>query len=423
MSPTSDHLRRIAEQDRHLRAFVCVGTSAGPADDSPDAVALGVKDIFEVAGLPTGLGTVAVPARQATSTASAVTALQRWRAVVVGKTVTSEFAYYGANMTRNPWNPDRSPGGSSTGSAAAVAAGQVPLAIGSQTNGSVIRPASYCGVVGVKPSYGTIPVDGVFPFAPTFDTVGSFARSVELAGAAADVMAGGQLGYQEMAGPKPLDLRGLRIGVVRTSDWPMVSQPMGDLLTATADLLSHQGAKVDEVTTALCGAEALALYKTIFEFEGSRSLGLLGLRRLDLLGDRTAEFVREAARVGADEYESALRRRSEVVTELDAQLAELDAVITVPAADEAPFAGDNGDPRFCTRWSLAGVPAVCLPAGLGPNGLPMGVQLVGSRRSDAALLRLAAGVEELLGFADHYGLLDAPHPDDPEGEAPHRGDH
>ncbi|MDT7728843.1 MAG: hypothetical protein QOI21_5419 [Actinomycetota bacterium] len=407
MSAIDNHLLRVADQDRRFRAFACVGTSAGLADDSSAAIPLGVKDIFDVAGLPTTLGTVALPARQATRTATAVTALQQWRAVVVGKTVTSEFAYYGANMTRNPWNLDRSPGGSSTGSAAAVAAGQVPLAIGTQTNGSVIRPASYCGVVGVKPSYGTVPVDGVFAFAPTFDTVGSFARSVRLAGVAADVMAGGRLGYQEVAARTPPDLRGLRLGVVRTSDWSEVSEPMRGSLTGTADLLAGQGAKIEELITPLCGQEALALHKTISEFEGSASLRRLGLQRLDLLGDRMAEFVREAAMISAEDYESALRRRDELVIELESQLAGLDAVITVPAADEAPLAGDTGDPRFCTRWSLAGVPAVCLPAGLGPNGLPMGIQLVGSRGSDAALLRLAAGVEDLLAFADHYERLDA----------------
>jgi Asp-tRNA(Asn)/Glu-tRNA(Gln) amidotransferase A subunit family amidase len=405
--PLSDHLRRVAEQDLRFRAFACVGTSEGLADDSPDPIPLGVKDLFDVAGLPTTLGTVALPARMATRTAPAVTALQQWRAVVVGKTVTSEFAYYGANVTRNPWNLDRSPGGSSTGSAAAVAAGEVPLAIGTQTNGSVIRPASFCGVVGVKPSYGTIPSDGMFVFAPSFDTVGSFARSVQLAGVAADVMAGGQLGYQEIAAHAPPDVRGVRLGVVRTGDWSRVTEPMRGLLTGIVDLLADQGANIEDVVTPLCGEEALVLHKTISEFEGSQSLRRLGLRRLDLLGDRMAEFVRDAALVSAEEHESALRRRSELVAQLDAQFAELDAVITVPAAGEAPLAGDNGDPRFCTRWSLAGVPAVCLPAGFGPNGLPMGIQLVGSRRSDAALLQLAAAVEELLGFPDHYGPLDA----------------
>jgi Asp-tRNA(Asn)/Glu-tRNA(Gln) amidotransferase A subunit family amidase len=288
-----------------------------------------------------------------------------------------------------------------------VAAGQVPLAIGTQTNGSVIRPASYCGVVGVKPSHGTIPVDGVFAFAPTFDTVGSFARSVRLAGVAADVMTGGLLGYREVAARTPPDLRGLRLGVVRTGDWSMASEPMRGLLTGTADLLAGQGTKIEEVVTPLCGEEALALHKTISAFEGSASLRRWGLQRLDLLGDRVAEFVREAAMVSAEEYESALRRREELVIQLDSQLAELDAVITLPATDEAPLAGDTGDPRFCTRWSLAGVPAVCLPAALGPNGLPMGIQLVGSRGADGALLRLAAGVEDLLGFAEHYQRLDA----------------
>jgi amidase len=247
----------------------------------------------------------------------------------------------------------------------------------------------------------------MFIFAPSFDTVGSFARSVQLAGVAADVMAGGQLGYREIAADAPPDVRGVRLGVVRTGDWSRVTEPMRGLLTSIVDLLADQGAKIEEVVTPLCGEEALVLHKTISEFEGSQSLRRLGLRRLDLLGDRMAEFVRDAALVSAEEHESALRRRGELSAQLDAQLSQLDAVITLPAAGEAPLAGDNGDPRFCTRWSLAGVPAVCLPAGFGPNGLPMGIQLVGSRQSDAALLRLAAGVEELLGFSDHYGRLDA----------------
>src|SRR5882757_3333358 len=411
MSPVSDHLRRIAEQDLRFRAFACVGAaegdSAGTADDSTDQVLLGVKDLFEVAGLPTTLGTVAVPARVVTETAAAVTALQRWGAVVVGKTVTSEFAYFEANMTRNPWNLAHSPGGSSSGSAAAVAAGEVPLAIGTQTNGSVIRPASFCGVVGVKPSYGAIPVDGLFPFAPSFDTVGSFARSVRLAGVAADVMAGGRLHYREFAEQGAPVVRGARIGVVRTGDWSRASEPMRALFASTVDLLDGRGVRAEEVVTALCGEEALSLHKTISEFEGYRSLRRLGIQREDLLGAKMAEFIRDAALVGQGEYESALTRRAELLTQLDTQIAGLDAFLTLPAAGEAPLAGDNGDPRFCTRWTLAGLPAVCLPAGFGPAGLPMGVQLVGPRGSDTALLRLASGVEEALDFARNYERLDA----------------
>src|SRR5882757_2446991 len=411
MSPVSDHLRRIAEQDLRFRAFACVGAaegdSAGTADDSTDQVLLGVKDLFEVAGLPTTLGSVAVPARVATETAAAVAALQHWGAVVVGKTVTSEFAYFEANMTRNPWNLAYSPGGSSSGSAAAVAAGEVPLAIGTQTNGSVIRPASFCGVVGVKPSYGAIPVDGLFPFAPSFDTVGSFARSVRLAGVAADVMAGGRLHYREFAEQGAPVVRGARIGVVRTGDWSRAGGPMREVFASTVDLLDGHGAKIEDVVTPLCGEEALALHKTISGFEGYRSLRRLGVQREDLLGDRVAEFLRDAALVSEGEYESALTRRGDLLVQLDARLAGLDALVTLPAAGEAPLAGDNGDPRFCTRWTLAGLPAVCLPAGFGPAGLPLGVQLVGPRGSDSSLLRFASGVEEVLAFARNYERLDA----------------
>lgn len=407
MSPMSHHLRRVAEQDLRFRAFACVGAAGGVADEPTDPVLLGVKDLFDVAGLPTALGTVAVAARIATETAAAVTALQCWGAVVVGKTVTSEFAYYQANMTRNPWNLAYSPGGSSSGSAAAVAAGEVPLAIGTQTNGSVIRPASFCGVVGVKPSHGAIPVDGLFPFAPSFDTVGSFARTVRLAGVAADVMAGGRLGYRETAEQRPPGVRGARLGLVRTGDWSGVTEPMQDLFAGTVALLDGHGATFEELVTPLCGEEALALHRTISEFEGYRSLRRLGMQRPDLLGAEVAEFIRDAALVSEEVYASALARRGELLAELDAQLAGLDALVTVPAAGEAPLAGDNGDPRFCTRWSLAGTPAVCLPAGFGPAGLPMGIQLVGRRGSDAALLRLAAGVEEVLLFARSYERLDA----------------
>ncbi|MEN3268569.1 amidase [Pseudonocardia sp.] len=395
-----DHLERVSAMDRQLRAFTCVGTSPGASDGRPDSVALGVKDLFDVAGLPTALGTAALPARQAVRTAAAVAALQEWRAVVVGKTVTSEFAYFGASATRNPWHHGSSPGGSSTGSAAAVGAGQVPLAIGTQTNGSVIRPAAYCGVVGFKPTYGTIPTEGLWLFAPSFDTVGAFARTVSLAGTAADVMAAGGLGF---AGSSvPLEPAGLRIAVVRTQDWSMTSAEMRSALEGTARLLADAGADVDELTTPLCGEEGLSLHRTISEFEGAAGIGRLGIERTDLLGAKIREVLDHAATITTEAYGRALDRRAQLVAELDRTLSGVDCVLTVPAAGAAPPAGDNGDPRFCTRWSLAGTPAICLPAVLGEHGLPLGVQLVGRRGTDARLLRLAQSVEELLGFASNY---------------------
>ncbi|WP_433278499.1 amidase [Pseudonocardia xinjiangensis] len=399
----TDRLDRVSELDRSLRAFTCVGTSPGASDDRPDALALGVKDLFDVAGLPTSLGTAAVPARQAERTAAAVTALQQWRAVVVGKTVTSEFAYFGASATRNPWHPAFSAGGSSTGSAAAVGAGEVPLAIGTQTNGSVVRPASYCGVVGFKPTYGSIPTEGLWLFAPSFDTVGAFARTVSLAGTAADVMAAGRLGFDGASGP--LDPAGLRIAVVRTQDWSMTTDEMRAALERTARLLADAGAKVDELTTPLCGGEGLSLHRTISEFEGAAGIGRLGIERSDLLGEKVRELLEHALTISAETYGDALDRRTDLLAELDGTLSAVDAVLTVPAAGAAPPAGDNGDPRFCTRWSLAGTPAVCLPAALGEHGLPLGVQLVGRRGTDARLLRLALSVEELLGFAPNYERL------------------
>jgi Asp-tRNA(Asn)/Glu-tRNA(Gln) amidotransferase A subunit family amidase len=400
----SDQLERVSALDRTLRAFTCVGTSRGSSNQRPDAIALGVKDLFDVAGLPTGLGTAAVPARQATSTAEAVTALQNWRAVVVGKTVTSEFAYFGANATRNPWNADFSPGGSSSGSAAAVGAGLVPLAIGTQTNGSIVRPAAYCGVVGFKPTYGTIPTDGLWLYAPSIDTVGVFARTVELAGTAADVMSGGDLGCAAaVAPPEPA---GLRIGVVRTQDWSVTSAEMRSVLDGTAGQLADAGAHVTDVTTPLCGDEGLSLHRTISEFEGAAGIGRLRIERPDLVGEKVREMLDHAATISAEEYQRAQERRAELVTELDETLSTMDFLLTVPASGTAPPAGDNGDPRYCTRWSLAGTPAICLPAALGEHGLPLGVQLVGRRGFDARLLEHAQSVEGLLAFASNYKRLD-----------------
>jgi amidase len=395
-----DQLARVSAMDRRLRAFTCVGTSPGASDGRPDAIALGVKDLFDVAGLPTALGTAALPARQAVHTAAAVTALQGWRAVVAGKTVTSEFAYFGANATRNPWHRDFSPGGSSSGSAAAVGAGQVPLAIGTQTNGSVIRPAAYCGVVGFKPTYGTIPTEGLWLFSPSIDTVGAFARTVSLAGTAADVMAGGRLGLACGAGP--LETVGLRIAVVRTQDWSMSSAEARSALEGTGRLLADAGADMDELTTPLCGEEGLSLHRTISEFEGAAAIGRLRIERADLLGAKVRDVLDHAATITTEAYGRALERRDQLVAELDRSLAGVDCVLTLPAGGTAPPAGNNGDPRFCTRWSLAGTPAISLPAVLGGNGLPLGIQLVGRRGTDARLLRLAQAVEEILNFAPNY---------------------
>ncbi|OLT07675.1 hypothetical protein BJF90_13295 [Pseudonocardia sp. CNS-004] len=164
---------------------------------------------------------------------------------------------------------------------------------------------------------------------------------------------------------------------------------------------------MDELTTPLCGEEGLSLHRTISEFEGAAALAALGIQRPALLGEKVRELLDHAGTVTAEAYHGALERRVELLAELDHVLAGVDCLLTAPAAGSAPPAGDNGDPRFCTRWSLAGTPAICLPARLGEHGLPLGVQLVGRRGTDARLLRLARSLEESLGFAPHYERIDA----------------
>jgi Asp-tRNA(Asn)/Glu-tRNA(Gln) amidotransferase A subunit family amidase len=362
-------------------------------------LALGVKDIIDTADFPTALGSAVHAGRQPTEDAVAVA---RWRAaggLVLGKTVTTEFAFMHPGPTANPWNPRHTPGGSSSGSAAAVALGQVPVAIGTQTNGSVIRPAAYCGVVGFKPTLAAIPFDGVGVFSPTFDTLGIFARSV------ADVVLAARALMPTMDAATP-PARPPRFAYIDGFPWTRgVDCDADDTLDAAATHLRAAGAEVVPVAFPDTLDDVADVQRTIMLCEGAHALAAVQARARALLSPRLNAGLDAGRAIGADAFAAAHAARRAMIATATAWLAGYDALIAPSAPGPAPAGLDTtGDPSCCTFASLAGFPAITLPVGIAGNGLPIGMQLVAIDGADAALLSIAAWCESKLpawrGLAD-----------------------
>ncbi|MDZ4339752.1 MAG: amidase, partial [candidate division NC10 bacterium] len=369
------------------------GRPIGPLHGVP----VGVKDIFDTADMPTEYGSVLYAGRTPSRDSAAVAMLRAAGAVIIGKTVTTEFATQAPGKTRNPHDPDHTPGGSSSGSAAAVAAGLVPLAIGSQTNGSVIRPAAFCGVLGFKPTHGLIPRHGMLRLSGTLDHVGLFARTVgDLA-----LLAGQLVGYDERdpdtrpraripfievaAEEPPLPPM---FAFVKTPHWERADEETKE---AFGELIEHLGDRVEEVELFPSAAEVWQWHQTIMEAEMAANLE----REWDKGRDRLSESLRAQLERGREvralDYQRAVAR----IRPIHESFVELfeqryDAILTPAAPGTAPKdLTSTGDPSFCTLWTLCGMPAVSLPLLQGANGLPLGVQLVGPRDGDARLLRTA----------------------------------
>jgi Asp-tRNA(Asn)/Glu-tRNA(Gln) amidotransferase A subunit family amidase len=392
-------LGRIDALEPAVRAFTWLGVerarglaAAADSDDRPrllSGVPVGVKDIIDTAAIPTEYGSPAFEGRVPELSASVVLALEEAGAILLGKTVTAELAFAVPGTTRNPWSTDRTPGGSSMGSAAAVAAGMVPIAIGTQTNSSVIMPAALCGAVGYKPAAGGVALDGILAFSPTLDQFGCFAGSVRNVATVAAAAAGADTPVL-----RPADTP--RLAVARTSDWmdaaPAVKQRFEDDL----DALRDAGARIDEPRLPAAVDQARDVHRTIMAFEAAVNVAPLVRGREELLSPVLRRFLAEGASITQAVYDAALGARRERIEQWWRWAAPFDAVLTPAAPDEAPLRESTltGDPRFCTRWSLVGAPALVLPTGLGPHGLPIGLQLVGS--DDERLLAAAHWAETLL---------------------------
>ena len=388
------HLDRdyALEQARQRDAARQSGRPCGPLHGVP----VGVKDIFDTEGLPTENGTVLDSGRQPTADCKVVSLLGEAGAVIMGKTVTTELAVFGPGKTRNPHNTEHTPGGSSSGSAAAVAAGMVPLAVGTQTNGSVIRPAAYCGIVGFKPSHGMISRHGILALSRWLDTVGTMARNVEDAALIADVLAayddrdpdmtiGGRARLAETAAEDP-PLTPM-LAFVKSPVWDQTEEATRE---AFAELAEFLGEGCDDVTLPEPFERAVEWHRAIMYADLAKSFAAYFERGKDRLRRRLREMIEEGRKVLAVDYNRAVDWREVLNSGLDQVFERYDAVITPATTGEAPAGLDStGDPVFCTLWTYCGTPTVTLPLMAGPGGLPLGVQLVGRRGDDARLLRTA----------------------------------
>jgi Asp-tRNA(Asn)/Glu-tRNA(Gln) amidotransferase A subunit family amidase len=355
-------------------------------------VPVGVKDIFDTAGVPTESGSALFRGRVPERSAEVVRALEASGAIVVGKTITAELAFLEPGPTRNPYDLTRTPGGSSMGSAAAVAAGVIPGAIGSQTNGSTIRPGAFSGAIGFKPTGGRLSTAGALEFSKTLDQVGTFARDVASV-ARLTAAASGDALDEWWTGPAE---RPPRFAAVRTADWDAADDAMQTRFQADVDELASEGGPIEWPALPDGLDAAPALIRVVMAYESARTLGLLARSRPNDVSPKAREFFDWGASIAADEYERAIRERLRLIAAFNEWAALYDAILTVPATGEAPTVETTGDPRFCSRWTFVGAPALVIPTGVGPSGLPLGLQLVGARGSDRRLLGAAAWAASLL---------------------------
>jgi Asp-tRNA(Asn)/Glu-tRNA(Gln) amidotransferase A subunit family amidase len=377
------------------------GTAVGALIGIP----VGIKDIIDVDSVPTRAGAAQfahyVPDRAAT----VVEKLRHEGAIVIGKTATTQFAFVDPAPTRNPRDLEHTPGGSSSGSAAAVAAGMVPLALGTQTVGSVLRPAAYCGVVGLKATHGRVSTAGVVPLAPSLDHVGVLARSVTDAALVLGLIAGhDEADPHSAAEPVPdMSLQTAkeppRIGLLRGFWEERTSDEVRGHLEDVARMLAAAGADLREVRPSFSLDDVRAISNTVLQYEAAqyhrpkfehhRDAYAPGIRRLIEAGLKTSDA----------DYASALRRQRKLRETMTGLFADVDAIMLPVAPSTAPKGLEStGDASFCAPASAAGLPAISLPSGIGDGGLPLAVQLVGRLFEEPALLGVAAWVEARLTF-------------------------
>ncbi len=391
------HLDRehVLTQARMLDERRAERHSQGPLYGVPVAV----KDIIDTADYPTEWGSPIGAGRRSRHDATVVARLRAAGAVIIGKTVTTEFAYYHPGPTRNPHDGARTPGGSSSGSAAAVAANMVPLALGSQTNGSTIRPAAFCGVFAVKPSHGLISRAGVLALSHKLDHIGAFARSLPDLALILEVIAGHDPGDPDTEPFAAPDFRAVqrespplppRFAFVRTPAWDKADT---ETHAAFEELTGALGSAVEPVDLPDSWAEAWEVHRTIMAVDMAHNLTPLVARGTP--SKKLHELLAHGRKVSAVQYLGALDQAKHYAAGLADIFNTYDAIITPAAPGVAPKGlGSTGDPAFCTLWTLTGLPALSLPLLAGESGLPIGVQLVGPRGRDARLLRTATALIE-----------------------------
>lgn len=387
----------IERQEADIKAFEAIAERepavrhAGSQNGPLAGMAIGVKDIFDTAGLATTYGSPIYKDQRPCADAPVVAMARAAGATIIGKTVTTEFAFFHPGKTRNPHNLEYSPGGSSSGSAAAVAAGMIPAAIGTQTGGSIIRPASFCGVAGYKPSFRQVPVTGMKAFSWSLDTTGFFAASV------ADVAL-----FAELVTGRPLqidhgDARPPKIGLYRTGIWNEADKNMRQAIETAAARAATAGAKIIEIEEPQILTDAREVHSTIQNFEGA--LALSGEYRLyrDLLSKKLIETIKEGQQITQEDYHRAQKIAREARHVAGDLFSKIDVLMTPSAPGIAPKGLEStGEPTFNKLWTLTGNPCVGIPGMTDPDGMPLGIQLVGQFGRDEATIQAAFWLESAM---------------------------
>jgi Asp-tRNA(Asn)/Glu-tRNA(Gln) amidotransferase A subunit family amidase len=401
-------LERAKAVEPTLKAFEYLPRNVSRRPGPLSGLPVGIKDIIATSDMPTTNGSPIYRDRVPAQDAWVVERLRQLGATIFGKTVSTEFAWRHPGPTTNPWNAHHTPGGSSSGSAAAVAAGIVPLALGTQTLGSVIRPAAFNGVVGLKPSFGAIPRTGVHPLSPSLDHVGFFARRVDdvalalsllTATSDADVHGRPLPGFELDPGRGITPLDKPRLRVMRFRNWADVEAEQQKMFETVVAKLRDAGAVAEEREWNELDSVNWNTINTILASEASLIFGDLVERYPDRTSTHLKTLVTAGKATSAFDYLAAKATQEKLLMALTQEMSGFDAILTVPAFGEAPQGLDfTGKAEYCAPWTLTGAPAISLPAGFGKNHLPLGVQLVGGYRQDLRLLSVAKWVEGILRF-------------------------
>ena len=402
-------LDRIAEREGEVRAWAYLSpdqaiAEARARDRAPrrgllHGVPIAVKDVIETADMPTEYGTPIYKGNRPACDAVCVSAARLEGAVVLGKTVSTELANIHPAATRNPRNLGHTPGGSSSGSAAAVADSMVPLALGTQTGGSLIRPASYCGIVGYKPTFDFISTAGVKALSASLDTIGVYGRSVPDAALMGRALIGiDALDFDSKPPAAP------RIGLYRTPEWALAEAPAATALEASVGHLQRAGAKVMEVTAPPPMDEIIAAAGAISDYETYRALAFERTHHAHLISPALTSKLEKAAGVTRAQYLAALETVIACDRVLDDLLRDVDVLITPSATGEAPAGlsaigptGSLGPAAFQMMWTILHTPAISVPVFTGPRGLPIGLQVIARRREDERALLCAHWIHRALG--------------------------
>ncbi|MBW3095942.1 amidase [Pseudohoeflea coraliihabitans] len=388
----------IRTKDDDIVAFTHVENRPAISNGAPlSGIAIGIKDILDTADMPTGYGSEVFAGHRPRTDAAVVALARRRGATIIGKTVTTEYAFFEPGPTVNPHNTSHTPGGSSSGSAAAVAAGMVPATIGTQTGGSVLRPAAYCGIAGYKPSFRLLPATGMKHFAPSLDTVGLFAATVTDVALFADLLTGRDLRVASDPSLRPADIR---IGLYRCSELPTADAAMQAALETAIAAAQAAGFTIIPVEEPDVLKKARAAHSPLQAFEAGMSCGPDLALFEDQLSQRLKDVIREGQAMAPQAYDTARRdaKRGRMATA--ALFDDIDILLTPSAPGPAPRGlASTGDPRFNKLWTLMGTPSISIPAFSTADGLPLGIQAVARFGDDRRLLKVAAHLEKVFRTA------------------------